>query len=240
MKKLTEETKVEKYLQKVSQCLFDLKEIVNTQRIAPTEEYKRLHRFFRDEKNKLFALIETQLVPLEILNVSSLEGGFLLDNGGSEFVKKQAEETIKYLIMNLDKIQNIRKLKSEIVTGIEEGELKEYLDSLLGKKKNILKNSNEPILKQAGSLNLRESGNICYEKNIIEMRTGLKTLCEIFIKRPNQLVNRDDIYDGLEIDSRKKKSTVAKYVSELNSILKPYFKRKPLVNDKKIGWIFYP
>jgi hypothetical protein len=108
------------------------------------------------------------------------------------------------------------------------------------KEKKIETISTEPKIKEAGKLNLRESGNICYENKILKMPIHIKTLCELFMDRPNQLVNRDDIRDELAIDSSEIKDTVSKYVSALNRILKPYFGQKPIKNHKKSGWILTP
>jgi len=139
------------------------------------------------------------------------------------------EVVFEYKKVDLKKAKKYRKELEAILTPEE-----------ISNIKNVSKISSEPKLKEAGSLNLRHSGVICYENNIIDMRTGLKTLCELFIERPNQLINRNDIEDELGVDSEKLKSTIAKYVSELNKILEPYFKRQPIINHKKEGWIFQP
>ena len=139
------------------------------------------------------------------------------------------EFIIFYKKTNLKKALKYKQEIEELLTPEEVNEIK-----------NISKISREPILIESGSLNLRQSGVICYENNIIDMRTGLKTLCELFINRPNQLINRNDILDELGVSSKRTKATIAKYVSELNIIIEPYFKRLPIINHKKEGWIFHP
>ena len=134
-----------------------------------------------------------------------------------------------YSKVDVEKAKQYRKNLKELLTSEELEEIK-----------NVSKISTETIRISAGLLNQRHSGAICYENKIIDMRTGLKTLCELFIERPTQLIGRNDIIDELGVNSSRTKATIAKYVSELNRILEPYFKRHPIVNHKKEGWVFHP
>ena len=238
--------KSEESLQKISQCLFDMNEIIRVHKNQQTgEEYKTLHKYFLKEKSKLTDLLKEQAIPLPLSrNYTFLEQGFLITTLKEEDENIERAEALRYLRRALDEVQGKRKDETYI-TGVENGELKEYLDGLETKnKKGVVGQktiSNTKILSgEAVNLNLRADGLICYQNNIIYIRPKLKTLCEIFIDRPNQLINRDDIKDDLEINSKKTKSTISKYISELNLILKPHSKRKPIVNEPKSGWIFKP
>ena len=88
-------------------------------------------------------------------------------------------------------------------------------------------------IKEAGKLKMHTGGMMSYDNSPIYLRTGLRNLCEVFIDRPEQMLNRDELEEGIGIHTRDKKSTVAKYVSALNSSLEPFFKKKPITNYKK-------
>lgn len=232
------------YLQQISQGLFNLISIISAYKKSPIIPDKKLHKYFNKEKEKLTNLLTKQVVkiPLSNSSINSLPASFLLSDGEENFAKKQIEDNLEYLTTSLDVVQSKREYKSSPTTGLENGELKDYIQDFLIRKKTGKSESlsNEPIVKEAGFLNLRKSGNICFKDKVINMRTNLKTLCEVFIDRPNQLINRNDIADEIGVKSSSLKSTIAKYVSELNKILEPYFERKPIMNDKKEGWIFIP
>lgn len=142
------------------------------------------------------------------------------------------ELIIFYWNANLKKLNIYLNLLLKLFTLNEIKELKKPLPAvtIFGK-----------VIKEAGKLSICEGGIILYDnKNKVDMRTGLKSLCEMFIDRPRQLINRDEIRDMLGTSTKNTKDTIAKYVSALNISLEPYFKRKPLINDKKEGWIFEP
>lgn len=155
------------------------------------------------------------------------DGGFLYDQNGNQ--AKSDEFLILYQMKDLRKAQSYKK---ELEKSLTSEEIKRI------ENKSTL--SELPILQEAGELNLRQDGLICYKNKVIDMRTGLKTLCELFISRPNELINRDDIFDSLGVNTKKKKDTISKYVSALNKALEPHFKRQPIINHKKEGWIFKP
>lgn len=96
------------------------------------------------------------------------------------------------------------------------------------------------IIDEGGGLRLHKGGLISYKDKEVDLRSGLKTLCEVFIDRPNQLIDRHELEDQLGIHTRDLKNTIAKYVSALNTSLEPHFGRKPIENRKKTGWIFIP
>lgn len=92
------------------------------------------------------------------------------------------------------------------------------------------------VLMNAGDFNIHEGGLISYKNQAIHMRTGLRNLCEIFIERPNQLLDRSTLEEGMGIRTRDSKGTVAKYVSALNIILSKFVGTAPIVSFKKEGW----
>lgn len=86
-------------------------------------------------------------------------------------------------------------------------------------------------------------GTIRYKGQVIPMRDQLNDLCRMFMSRPNQLVLSDEIRDEIiraERRERTRFSTIAKYVSELHSLLKEYFGKDVIFNHKKEGWRFVP
>lgn len=73
------------------------------------------------------------------------------------------------------------------------------------------------------------------------MRGQLKELCRYFMGRQGRLVTIDEIKEEIiYADKRKTTSntTIAKYVSELRSSLKPYFKKDLFPNQEGEGWFF--
>lgn len=86
-------------------------------------------------------------------------------------------------------------------------------------------------------------GTIRFKGSVIPMRDQLNDLCRMFMSRPNQLVLSDEIRDEIIRANRRpmtRFSTIAKYVSELHSLLKPCFGKDVIFNHKKEGWRFVP
>ena len=96
---------------------------------------------------------------------------------------------------------------------------------------------------EINGLSTYSDGTIRYEGSVIPMRDQLNDLCRMFMSRPNQLVLSDEIRDEIiraERRERTRFSTIAKYVSELHSLLKECFGKDVIFNHKKEGWRFVP
>lgn len=96
---------------------------------------------------------------------------------------------------------------------------------------------------EIGGLATYSDGTIRYRGQVIPMRDQLNDLCRIFMSRPNQLVLSDEIRDEIIRANRRSMtrfSTIAKYVSELHSMLKKCFGKDIIFNHKKEGWRFVP
>ena len=85
-----------------------------------------------------------------------------------------------------------------------------------------------------GGLGCYSDGIIRFNEKEIPMRVQLRDICVLFICNPNQLVTSDDIYDVLE--KAIPKTTIAKYVSELHTILQESIGRPVIKNLKSTGW----
>jgi len=166
MKKLTEETKVEKYLQKVSQCLYNIGEIIDAHYTEPIEIEKELGSFYWREKEKLSELIKTHTVELNMLDPNiPLADNLLFSKSETENSKEKIEKARDFLSDALTEVEKKRKHKNK-TTGIEEGELKEYLKKYLNKKQNNdNKNSSNPfwIIK-------KENGDYFYDGNFVDIK----------------------------------------------------------------------
>jgi len=238
------------YLQELSQNIFNLQSIIEAYVKEPVKADKALHKFFITGKENLISILKKPKVAMTIGNPNEyLSESFLLTTYQSDIIKKEIEKASWYLRESLNKVQKKRQYKSLPTTGITDSKLQKYITEVIAKKRSELtslpnlqvnRKAKGKIIKQAGKLNLREGGAICYGNKIIEMGPQMKTLSELFINKPNQIINRDDIYDELQPNTKNKKATVAKYVSELNRKLKPFFKENPIVNNKKEGWSFHP
>jgi hypothetical protein len=121
-----------------------------------------------------------------------------------------------------------------------------YIEKISGKHVPIL--ANDLLEPQKPELTLSKlvsynDGLISYDGKPIEMRSQTKVLCRMFMENVGRLILVDDIKDTL-IDADKRKSTsnetIAKYVSELHTILKDCYGKKVIFNQKKEGWIFNP
>ena len=91
------------------------------------------------------------------------------------------------------------------------------------------------------SLATYSDGTIRFKGSVIPMRDQLNDLCRMFMSRPNQLVLCDEIREEIiraERRERTRFSTIAKYVSELHSVLKLCFGKDVIFNHKKEGWRF--
>ena len=63
------------------------------------------------------------------------------------------------------------------------------------------------------------------------------------MSRSNQLILYDEIREEIIRAERRERTrflTIAKYVSELHGLLKPYFGKDVILNHKKEGWRFVP
>lgn len=102
---------------------------------------------------------------------------------------------------------------------------------------------NVKIEMEVDGLAVYTDGNIRFKGETLEMRGQLKELLREFVLHPQRLINIDDIKDKIiNADRREGTSadTIAKYVSELRRVLRPYFKKDVFPNDKKTGWRFSP
>ena len=96
---------------------------------------------------------------------------------------------------------------------------------------------------EIGGLATYSDGTIRFKGSVIPMRDQLNDLCRIFMSRPDQLVLYDEIREEIiraERRERTRFSTIAKYVSELHSLLKECFGKDVIFNHKKEGWRFVP
>ena len=122
------------YLQEVSQCLYDIGRIIDIYYTEPIEINKKLNKFYWDEREKLNKLLQTPIVELKISEPNTLLVEDLLSNKGeTDRAKKHLEQARDYLSISLAKVQKERN-EPEPTTGVEDGNLKNYIDSLLIKK----------------------------------------------------------------------------------------------------------
>jgi len=94
-----------------------------------------------------------------------------------------------------------------------------------------------------GELVAYNDGSIRFSKEEIKMRNQVKDLCRLFMEKPNQLITFDDIKDHIIHSNRRgiiSFSTISKYVSELHNLLKVYYKKDVIFNQKEEGWCFKP
>ncbi len=125
--------------------------------------------------------------------------------------------------------------KEEQWIQVETGEIYDF-----DTKKIDLKNITEISI---GNLCSYSDGTIRYDGKVIEMRVQMKDLCRLFMERKGQLITMDDIKDAIiKADKRDNTSntTISKYVSELNKLLKEHFKKNVFINQEKEGWRFSP
>lgn len=92
-------------------------------------------------------------------------------------------------------------------------------------------------------LALFNDGTIRYDGEIIPLRMQLKSLCTLFLRKPNRLIEYEEIKNEIiRADRRTSVSykTISKYISELNSSLEIRFGKKIFFNSKGEGWYFRP
>jgi len=136
------------------------------------------------------------------------------------------------------------------------GEVKEYLKELKKGKYTPKDKTSSKELKTAplftpraepinteGNLRAYTDGTIRYIGKNIEMRGQLKELCRLFLENPNRLVTLDDISEKILRADRRTTipfKTISKYVSELHNIIRPYYGKEVLHNQRDEGWYFNP
>lgn len=161
--------KTEQYLQKISQCLYDITEIINAHIIEPIKIDKELDKFYFIERNKLIKLTEERVVVLDIIELNNnLPDSLIFNNNGTELLKKQTESALNYLSIISSKIQHKRDFSSsKPTTGIENGGLKKYLEKLLNKSKST---------KQKNIIDIEFPEKIEWSKVTIKIKDGLKDI----------------------------------------------------------------
>jgi hypothetical protein len=94
-----------------------------------------------------------------------------------------------------------------------------------------------------GKLISYTDGTIAYGDSLLDLRGQIKVLCRIFMENKGVLIQPDYIKMEL-INSDKRDSTsdttLAKYVSELHTVLKEHYGKPVIFNEKKEGWRFDP
>lgn len=122
----------------------------------------------------------------------------------------------------------------------------QYLQKLIGNdsvKKDLT--STDPVVAEIeiGKLISYSDGTISYGGSLLDLRGQIKVLCRIFMENKGVLVQPDYIKREL-INSDKRQNTsdttLAKYVSELHTILRECFGKPVIFNEKKEGWRFDP
>ena len=126
----------EKYLQKISQCLHNIQELIDAYITKPIKKDKELDRFYFIEKNKLIKLLKERVGILDILELdNNLPEDLVFNNNGTELLKKQIVDALNYLSKTEAKINHQRDFGSSTpTTGIEKGPLKDFLKKYLIKK----------------------------------------------------------------------------------------------------------
>ena len=113
-------------------------------------------------------------------------------------------------------------------------------------KKGLLEANNSNVKLMAreitvGQLSYGKDGAIRFKNKPIEMRYQLRTLCVLFMDNHDKFLSYDNIKDET-IPSSKRLAisfkTITKYVSELQVLLRQYFKKKVIFNQGKEGYIF--
>jgi len=164
-----------------------------------------------------------QLNILDITNMANLSEYF---SGNKEMNLEGDEAIVNYININPRKLKSFEDILLSLLTPEEVHSLS-TTGTFLGE-----------IVKEAGNLKMHTGGLISYNNNHVQLRTGLRNLCEYFIDRQGQLIDRSTLMEDMGIRTDDAKGTVAKYVSALNLALEPHFGRQPIVNYKKEGWRF--
>jgi hypothetical protein len=146
------ETVDQEDLRKLSQCIKNIKAIIEAHCIEPVEESKELnHTYYLPEIEKLSELLRTPtgistISDQEVL-LASLTDDLILNKVKTERAKKQIEHVDDCLSIALGKVQKMRKYgTTRPTTGLEDGPLKDFLDDFLAKKqigKDVLAKSNK-------------------------------------------------------------------------------------------------
>lgn len=174
---------------------------------------------------------------------------------------------LKNYLFRISKSTGIKEQESELFSSFKKGirELWEFVDIFKKEYANFVEVtkrefSDKPIknrnLKKIhllrkdlkseitiGKLVAYNDGSIRYGNDEIKLRNQIKDLCRLFMERPRQTLTKDDIKDHLiHADRRPIISfiTISKYVSELHSSLKFYYKKDVIFNQKEEGWYFKP
>ena len=193
------------------------------------------------------SLIESQLVQWKM--IFSVLNYYALSTKKEDFqtFKKIIEEFIHPLMFDGNKkeaqgmIDMLNSLLEYDGFVIEDGNLQSQVKT---KSKN--KRVGKPFFGEIkvevslGELNSYNDGTIRYAGEIIKIRNQSKDLCRFFMANPKKLLTIDDIKKEI-INSSKRgltpNATIAKYVSELNTLLRPYFDKDVIFNQKEEGWL---
>lgn len=140
-------------LRKLSQCIINIKRIIEAHCEEPIGEDKDLsHTFYEPEVLKLSELLRTSIGASAISDqdtlLASLTDDMLLNKGRTERAKKQTDYADDCLSFALGKVQKKRGYSSKPTTGLEEGPLMDYLRDFLAEKQKVkMAEIKKPVLK---------------------------------------------------------------------------------------------
>ena len=238
----------EQYLQKVSQCLHNINEIINAFVIKPIKLDKELDKFYVIERNKLIKLIKEHVGVLDVKELNKyLSDNLVFHNNGTELLKKQTDDSLNYLSIISSKLQHQRDLGSLIPhTGIEEGPLKDFLEKYLSKKNlNEGKNTNNLTTKIKNSNKITvgpfmyENEIVYYNNSIIEkLSPQAVKLCYLFFINKDKFISYENIQSELSDSDYITKENMQKVISKVRSILKSKTHKNLINNMPGKGYSF--
>lgn len=226
------QTKTDIYLQNVSQCLYNIGQMIEAHLIEPIELDKRLDRFYQVEVSKLSKLLETPMITLDISDLNtSLAKDIFFTNTKTERSREQIEQARDYISMSLSEVQGKRNYSDSVpTTGIEVGELKKFLESFLLKKQTNNKPKKSPICEVRDNrifIDNRDSG-VELTPKIVSL---LKRLLKIDDFYQYKIIKSTDLRGNIKKDAfRTQLSRLRKETSKLFEI------RRFQTNDNKPGY----
>lgn len=177
-----------------------------------------------------------QIINLKNLGVTAL-GGISYYPAFPDKEQSHSIEEIAKDLPNLDGISFEVGMEKFLETTKERG-VKKYKP-----KKVSLFRGDIKVEITIGKLSAYNDGGIRYDDREVELRNQLKDLCRLFMEKPNQLITLDDIKDHLIHADRRpiiSFDTISKYVSELHNLLRSYYDKDVIFNQKEEGWFFKP
>jgi hypothetical protein len=225
-------------LRKLSQCIFNIRAIIEAHLTEPIAVDKELvHEYYYMERSNLDDLLETPtgilILPNKTELLESLSDNLLLNKAKTEYSRKQLDKADDATSIALGIVQRNRKYNTtKPTTGLENGPLKAYLTKYLTQKSIATNSQNNNIdqgneVKRYEDIVLRRYRTKINGDNISRGDTPFKKVFNptdvamLYFLHNEFIKNKEKYFTVKELSEKinKKGTTIENRITEINKIM---------------------